>query len=193
MIHAPPQAPAGAAGAPGTVDALALSERFVLWTFRAWACCCRGRRLPAEPVVAALADIGAPAAAVALDAAMTRLVLATPRPLAVACPPHPALSGDELTLLAAAAAAQRHDRDALAGLFADLLAAPASALIGRSLMEFGAAMAMAGVLLPPSGPSRPGLSQAWPHRSLAGAAAAPSPDGWRAHDGRPAAVPATLH
>ncbi len=100
----------------------------MLWNLRAWACCCRGRRLPAEPVVAAFANIGAPAAAEALDAAMTRLVLATGRPLAVHCPPHPGLSDDELTLLAAAAAAQRHDRDALTGLFADLLSPPASAL-----------------------------------------------------------------
>ena len=149
MIHARPQAPASA------LDALALSERFVLWNFRAWACCCRGRRLPAEPVVAAFADIGAPAAADALDAAMTRLVLATGRPLAVHCPPHPDLSDDELTLLAAAAAAQRHDRDALAHLFAGVLSPPAAALVGRSLLAFGSAIATVGVLLPQPGPEAP--------------------------------------
>ncbi|WP_237477928.1 hypothetical protein [Lichenibacterium dinghuense] len=162
MIHARPQAPASA------LEALALSERFVLWNLRAWACCCRGRRLPAEPVVAAFANIGAPAAAEALDAAMTRLVLATGRPLAVHCPPHPGLSDDELTLLAAAAAAQRHDRDALTGLFADLLSPPASALVGRSLMEFGAAIALVGVLLPQPGPqpAAEGAAAGWPAATL---------------------------
>ena len=162
MIHVAPQSPESA------LEALALSERFVLWNFRAWACCCRGRRLPAEPVVAAFADIGAPVAAEALDAAMTRLVLATGRPLAVHCPPHPGLSDDERTLLAAAAAAQRHDRDALTTLFVDLLPPAACALVGRSLMEFGAAIARVGVLLPQPGP-------------------APRADGW------PDPAPATLH
>lgn len=145
MIHARPQAPESA------LEALALSERFVLWTIRAWACCCRGRRLPAEPVVNAFSNIGAPAAAEALDSAMTRLVLATGRPLAVSCPPHPGLSDDERMLLAAATAAQRHDRGALTALFADLLSPPASALVGRSLMEFGAAIGLVGVLLPQPG------------------------------------------
>ncbi len=145
MIHVEPQT------AASPLEALALSERFVLWNFRAWACCCRGRRLPAEPVVAAFADIGAPDAAAALDAVMTRLVLAGGRPLAVNCPPHPGLSDDERRLLAAAAAAQRHDRDALAALFDDLLNPPACALVGRSLMEFGAAIGLVGVLLPQPG------------------------------------------
>lgn len=154
MIHARPQAPDSA------LEALAPSERFVLWTVRAWACCCRGRRLPAEPVVTAFADIGAPAAAEALDSAMTRLVLATGRPLAVSCPPHPGLSDDERTLLAAVAAAQRHDRDALASLFADLLSPAASALVGRSLMDFGAALGFVGVLLPRPGPEP--RAEGWP-------------------------------
>ena len=145
MIHVEPQAPAS------PLEALALSERFVLWNFRAWACCCRGQRLPAEPVVAALANIGAPAAAEALDAVMTRLVLASGRPLAVRCPPHPGLSDDERRLLAGAAAAQRHDRDAFAEIFGDLLSPPAIALVGRSLMEFGAAIGLVGVLLPQPG------------------------------------------
>ena len=166
MIHARPQVPASA------LEALALSERFVLWSFRAWACCCRTRRLPAEPVAAAFAGLGAPAAAQALDAAMTRLVLATGRPLAVHCPPHPGLSDDERILLAAAAAAQRHDHDALTALFADILRAPASALVGRALMEFGSAIALAGVLLPQPGPR-------------------PAPDVPAAR--WPASVPATLH
>ncbi len=154
MIHVEPKAPAS------PLEALALSERFVLWNVRAWACCCRGRRLPAEPVVAAFANIGVPAAADALDAAMTRLVLATGRPLAVHCPPHPGLSDDERTLLAAAAAAQRHDRDALTDLFAEVLMRPAAALVGRSLMEFGAAIATVGVLLPQPGPEAP--AAVWP-------------------------------
>ena len=149
MIHAAPQA------STSPLEALALSERFVLWSFRAWACCCRGRRLPAEPVASAFANIGAPAAAVALDDAMTRLVLGTSRPLTVHCPPHPGLSEDETRLLAAVAAAQRHDRDDLARLFAEILAPPASALLGRSLMELGAAIATVGVLLPQPGPEKP--------------------------------------
>lgn len=159
MIHVEPKAPAS------PLEALALSERFVLWNVRAWACCCRGRRLPAEPVVAAFANIGVPAAADALDAAMTRLVLATGRPLAVHCPPHPGLSDDERTLLAAAAAAQRHDRDALTDLFAEVLMRPAAALVGRSLMEFGAAIAAVGVLLPQPGPEAP--AAVWPSSALA--------------------------
>ena len=149
MVHAEPQAPTT------PLEALALSERFMLWTFRSWACCCRARRLPAEPVVSAFANIGAPAAAVALDDAMTRLVLATTRPLKVHCPPHEGLSADEQRLVAAAAAAQRHDRDDLARLFADVLPPPASALVGRSLMELGAAIAMVGILLPQPGPGTP--------------------------------------
>lgn len=155
MIHARPQAPESA------LEALALSERFVLWNFRAWACCCRGRRLPAEPVAAALGDIGAPAAAQALDAVMTRLVLAAGRPLAVSCPAHPGLSDDERRLLAAAAAAQRHDRDALADLFADLLNPPASALVCRALIDFGAAIGLAGVLLPQPGLDSKALAGDW--------------------------------
>lgn len=154
MIHVEPKAPASPLGA------LALSERFVLWNVRAWACCCRGRRLPAEPVVAAFANIGVPAAADALDDAMTRLVLATGRPLAVHCPPYPGLSDDERILLAAAAAAQRHDGEALTHLFAAVLMPPASALVGRSLMEFSAAIATVGVILPQPGPAA--LPAAWP-------------------------------
>lgn len=165
MIHVAPEAPAS------PLEALALSERFVLWNVRSWACCCRARRLPAEPVVSAFAGIGAPAAAAALDDAMTRLVLATSRPLAVHCPPHAGLSDDERRLLAAVAAAQRHDRDDLARLFAGILPPPASALVGRSLIDLGAAMAMVGILLPQPGPGQP----------------TPSPAGWS----RPAA--ATLH
>ncbi len=149
MIHVAPRAPAS------PLEALALSERFVLWNYRAWACCCRARRLPAEPVVTAFANIGAPAAAVAIDDAMTRLVLAARRPLAVHCPPVPDLSEDESRLVAAAGAAQRHDRDELARLFSEILPAPASALVGRSLMELGAALATVGVLLPQPGPERP--------------------------------------
>ena len=149
MVHAEPQAPAS------PLEALSLSERFVLWNFRSWACCCRARRLPAEPVVSAFANIGAPAAAVALDDAMTRLVLATSRPLAVHCPPHAGLSDDERRLIAAAAAAQRHDRDDLSRLFAEILPPPATALVGRSLMELGAAIAMVGILLPQPGPEHP--------------------------------------
>ena len=161
MFHAAPKAPDSA------LDALALSERFILWNVRAWACCCRGRRLPAEPVSNAFANIGVPAAAVALDAAMTRLVLATARPLAVHCPSYPGLSDDERRLVAAVAAAQRHDRDDLARLFADVLPPPAVALVGRSLMEFGAAIATVGILLPQSGPETPvSVPPAW-----AGAAA----------------------
>ena len=149
MFHAAPQAP------ESDLDTLALSERFILWNFRAWACCCRGRRLPAEPVTNAFGNIGAPAAATALDAAMTRLVLATARPLAVHCPSHPGLSDDERRLVAAVAAAQRHDRDDLARLFADVLPPPAVALVSRSLMEFGAAIATVGILLPQPGPEAP--------------------------------------
>ena len=145
MFHAAPRAP------EGDLDLLALSERFILWNFRAWACCCRGRRLPAEPVADAFGNIGAPAAAVALDAAMTRLVLATARPLAVHCPSHRGLSDDERRLVAAVAAAQRHDRDDLARLFGDVLPPPAVALVSRSLMELGAAIATVGVLLPQPG------------------------------------------
>lgn len=150
MIHVEPQAPAGA---------LASSERFLLWNFRAWACCCRSRRLPAEPVAAAFSNIGAPAAAAALDAAMTRLVLATTRPIAVRCPPHCGLSDDERTLLGAAAAAQRHDGEELTRLFAELLPAPARAPVGRSLMELAAAIATVGILLPQPGPE---MEADWP-------------------------------
>lgn len=146
MIHVEPQAPATA------LDALALSERFLLWNLRAWACCCRGQRLPAEPVAAAFTEVGAPAAAAALDAAMTRLVLATCRPLTVHCPPFADLSGDERILLDAAAAAQRRDGEAFHRLLADLLPAPASALVGRAMAELGAAMAGVGLLLPQPGP-----------------------------------------
>ncbi len=149
MFHAAPQAPAS------DLAALALSERFILWNFRAWACCCRGRRLPAEPVTNAFGNIGAPAAATALDAAMTRLVLATARPLAVHCPSHPGLSDDERRLVAAVVAAQRHDRADLARLLADVLPPPAVALVSRSLMEFGAAIATVGILLPQPGPEAP--------------------------------------
>ena len=162
MIHVEPQAPATA------LDALALSERFLLWNVRAWACCCRGQRLPAEPVAAAFADIGAPAAAAALDAAMTRLVLATCRPLTVHCPPFAGLSGDERTLLDAAAAAQRHDGPAFRLLLADLLPPPASALVGWAMTELGAAMAGAGLVLP-----RPGRAEA-PPRVDAAASAPPT-------------------
>ena len=147
MIHVEPQAPATA------LDALTLSERFLLWNVRAWACCCRGQRLPAEPVAAAFADIGVPAAASALDAAMTRLVLATARPLTVHCPPFAGLSGDERTLLDAAAAAQRHDGAAFHRLLADLLPSPASALVGRAMAELGTAIAGVGLVLPQAGPA----------------------------------------
>ena len=91
-----------------TLDSLALSERFLLWNVRAWACGCRSHHLPAEPVCLALRNLGIPNAATALDAAMTHLVLATRRPLAVNCPPYTSFSGDEAMLIAAAAAAQRH-------------------------------------------------------------------------------------
>lgn len=157
MIHVAPHVSAD------PLDALALSERFVLWNFRAWACCCRGRRLPAEPVSASLAKVGAPQAAVALDIAMTRLVLEAARPLVVSCPPHPTLSEDERILVAATAAAQRHDRHDLARLFVDLLPAPASALVGRALIDLGAAIATVGILLPQPGPEAPvALPAGWP-------------------------------
>jgi hypothetical protein len=146
MIHVAPTPSAN------PVEALALSERFVLWNFRAWACCCRGQRLPAEPVVSSLSRVGAPEAAAALDTAMTRLVLEAARPLAVSCPPHPGLSGDERRLLAATAAAQRHDRGELARLFADILPDPACAAVGHALMELAGALAMVGILLPQPGP-----------------------------------------
>ena len=165
MIHVEPTSSASA------LDGLALSERFVLWNFRAWACCCRGQRLPAEPVVSSFTRVGAPEAATALDAAMTRLVLATARPLAVSCPPHPGLSEDERRLVAATAAAQRHDRGEIARLFADLLPAPAVAAVSRALVDLGGGLAMVGILLPQPGPEAP----------------VAVPDGWLAQ------VPATLH
>ncbi len=165
MIHVAPSLSAN------PIDALALSERFVLWNFRAWACCCRGRRLPAEPVASSFARVGAPGAATALDIAMTRLALATARPLAVSCPPHPGLSDDERRLVAATAAAQRHDRGEIARLFVDLLPAPAVALVSRALVDLGGALAMVGILLPQPGPE----------------AAVAFPDDW------PASTPATLH
>ncbi len=157
MIHVAPNSSAN------PIDALALSERFVLWNFRAWACCCRGQRLPAEPVVSSFARVGAPEAASALDTAMTRLVLATARPIAVSCPPCQGLSEDERRLVAATAAAQRHDRGEIDRLFADLLQAPAAAAVSRALVDLGGALAMVGILLPQPGPEAPmAISDGWP-------------------------------
>ena len=126
MIHSKPETRDGA------LDALALSERFLLWNFRAWACSCRGQRLPAEPVRLACQNIGIPAAATAIDAAMTHLVLATRRPLAVNCPPHAGLSDDERMLIAAAAAAQSQECCRARELLGQVLPAPGSGPRGRS-------------------------------------------------------------
>lgn len=165
MIHVAPISSAT------PLETLALSERFVLWNFRAWACCCRGQRLPAEPVVSSFTRVGAPEAAMALDAAMTCLVLATARPLAVFCPPHPGLSEDERRLVVATAAAQRHDRGEIARLFAELLPSPAVAAVSRALVDLGGALAMVGILLPQPSSDAP----------------VAMPDGW------PAFTPSTLH
>ena len=145
MIHITPEA------RDDTLDALSLSERFLLWNFRAWACSCRGQRLPAEPVRLAFQNIGIPAAAVAVDAAMTHLVLATCRPLAVNCPPHQGLSGDETMLIAAAAAAQRQDCRSAKDLLRQVLPNPALDLVVGALADLGRWLATVGVLLPSSG------------------------------------------
>lgn len=150
MIHSKPETRDGA------LDVLALSERFLLWNFRAWACSCRGQRLPAESVRLAFQNIGIPAAATAIDAAMTHLVLATRRPLAVNCPPHASLSGDERMLIAAAAAAQSQDCCSARELLEQVLPAPALDLVVGALIDLGRTLATVGILLPSSGPGAEG-------------------------------------
>ena len=147
MIHIKPQA------RNDTLDALLLSERFLLWNFRAWACSCRGQRLPAEAVRLAFQNIGIPAAALAVDVAMTHLVLATRRPLAVNCPPHHGLSGDETMLIAAAAAAQRQDCSSARETLGQVLPGPALDLVVADLTDLGRWLATVGILLPSSDPS----------------------------------------
>ena len=146
MIHIKPEA------RDDRLDALALSERFLLWNVRAWACSCRGQRLPAEPVRLAFQNIGIPAAASAIDTAMTHLVLATRRPLAVNCPPHTGLSDDETMLIAAAAAAQRQDGSLVSELLEEVLPVPALDLVVEALFELGRWLATVGIVLPASGP-----------------------------------------
>ena len=88
----------------------------------------------------------------AIDAAMTHLVLATCRPLAVNCPPHAGLSEDESMLLAAAAAAQRQDCCSAKDLLGQVLPVPALDLVVGALIELGRWLATVGILLPSSGP-----------------------------------------
>ena len=146
MIHIKPER------RDDTLDALALSERFLLWNFRAWACSCRGQRLPAEPVRLAFQNIGIPAAVAAMDAAMTHLVLATCRPLAVNCPPYQGLSGDETMLIAAAAAAQRQDRPSARDLLGRVLPGPALDLVVAALVDLGRWLGTVGIVLPSGDP-----------------------------------------
>lgn len=134
------------------LDALALSERFLLWNIRAWACSCRGRHLPAEPVRLAFQNVGIPDAAAAIDAAMTHLVLATRRPLAVYCPPYIGLSDDETMLIAAAAAAQRQDCRSARDLLGQVLPGPALDLVVAALIDLGRWLATVGILLPTGEP-----------------------------------------
>ncbi len=146
MIHSEPETHGE------TLDALALSERFLLWNLRAWACSCRSQRLPAEPVRLAFQNVGIPDAATAIDAAMTHLVLATRRPLAVNCPPHTGLSSDETMLIAAAAAAQRQDCRLARTLLGQVLPGPALALVIGALIDLGRSLSTVGILLPSGEP-----------------------------------------
>ena len=128
-------------------DALPRPERFLLQSLRAWACCCRGRCLPAEPVRHAFAALGIPTGAEALDTAMTRIVLDTRRPLALHCPPHAGVTADEARLLAAAGAAQEEDPDRARALLADLLPATSAATVADALACLGLHLAAAGLPL----------------------------------------------
>jgi hypothetical protein len=131
-----------------TFEGLEVSERLLVWGGRTWVACCRRRHCPMAEIKGVFSRFGVTDAAASLDALLGAAAQHAIRSIAVQCPVCAQISDDEVTLLSAASAAQRHDpATAQAHLQSWLPAAIAEWALGP-LHGLGVLFARAGLVLP---------------------------------------------